>query len=92
MQLFVYYKFLEEEQADVKQRVQTMQAKLQQRFSQLRVQLMKRPKTDELGLVTWMETYDLSQINFIDFKSELDRYTLELTLPQPRRNEQFVNC
>lgn len=92
MQLFVYYKFLEEEQTDVKQRVQTMQAKLQQRFPQLLVQLMKRPKTDELGLVTWMETYDLSQIVFDDFKSELDRYSLELTLPQPRRNEQFVNC
>ena len=48
MQLFVYYKFLEQEQADVKQRVQTMQTKLQQRFPQLLVQLMKRPKTDEL--------------------------------------------
>jgi len=92
MQLFVYYKFLEEEQTDVKQRVQTMQAKLQQRFPRLLVQLMKRPTTDELGLVTWMETYDLSQIVFDDFKSELDRYSLELTLPQPRRNEQFVNC
>ena len=92
MQLFVYYKFLEEEQTDVKQRVQTMQTKLQQRFPRLLVQLMKRPKTDELGLVTWMETYDLSQIDFTDFKSELDRYSLELTLPQPRRNEQFVKC
>ena len=92
MQLFVYYKFLEQEQADVKQRVQTMQAKLQQRFPQLLVQLMKRPKTDELGLVTWMETYDLAQIVFDDFRSELDRYSLELTLPQPRRHEQFVNC
>ncbi|PHY06038.1 MAG: hypothetical protein CK528_11200 [Alcaligenaceae bacterium] len=92
MQLFVYYKFLEEEQADVKQRVQAMQAKLQQRFPQLLVQLMKRPKIDELGLVTWMETYDLSQIVFEDFKHELDRYSLELALPQPRRNEQFVNC
>ena len=92
MQLFVYYKFLEEEQTDVKQRVQTMQTKLQQRFPRLLVQLMKRPKTDELGLVTWMETYDLSQIVFDDFKNELDRYSLELNLPQPRRNEQFVNC
>ena len=92
MQLFVYYKFLEQEQADVKQRVQTMQAKLQQRFPRLLVQLMKRPTTDELGLVTWMETYDLGLSDLSDFKLELDRAAEQEKLPHPRRTEVFINC
>ena len=92
MKLFVYYKFLPLEHPDIKTRVQRMQMQLQHTFSTLHAQVMRRPKPDELGQVTWMEIYDLSSINFDEFSVELERAANAAKLPQPRRTEQFMNC
>jgi hypothetical protein len=92
MKLFVYYKFLPVEQPQIKTRVEQMQAKLQSMFVALRPQVMMRPKPDELGQVTWMEIYDLSAVDFDEFKEALDLASNRAELPQPRRTEQFINC
>ena len=92
MKLFVYYKFLPLEQPDMKARVEHMQAQLQEMFVALHPQVMMRPKPDELGQVTWMEIYDLSAVNFDEFKNALDNAAVAARLPQPRRTEQFINC
>jgi hypothetical protein len=92
MKLFVYYKFLPPEHPHVKTRVEQMQAKLQHRFVALDPQLMRRPKPDDQGQVTWMEIYNLSLVDFDEFKTALDIASQAAELPQPRRNEQFVNC
>ena len=92
MKLFVYYKFLPLEHPDIKTRVQHMQMQLQHTFSTLHAQVMRRPKPDELGQVTWMEIYDVSLADFDEFSIELERVAKEAKLPHPRRNEQFVSC
>jgi hypothetical protein len=92
MKLFVYYKFLPLEQPQIKTRVEQMQAKLQDRFVALCPQVMMRPKPDELGQVTWMEIYELSSVDFDEFKLALDAASVAAMLPQPRRTEQFINC
>jgi hypothetical protein len=92
MKLFVYYKFLPLEQPDIKARVEGMQVKLQNTFTALNAQLLRRPKPDELGQVTWMEIYDVSLADFDAFSTELERVAKEAKLPCPRRNEQFINC
>ena len=92
MKLFVYYKFFLHEQPDINARVEQMQANLQKIFQTVQPQVMRRPKPDELGQVTWMEIYDLSLIDFDTFKNELDLAAHAAKLPQPRRSEQFINC
>ena len=92
MKLFVYYKFLPLEHPQIKTRVEQMQAKLKNRFVALHPQVMKRPKPDELGQVTWMEIYDLSSVDFDEFKIALDLAAKTAELPQPRRTEQFIGC
>jgi len=92
MKLFVYYKFFLHEQPDIKARVEQMQANLHNIFQTVQPQVMRRPKPDELGQVTWMEIYDLSLIDVDTFKIELDLAARAANLPQPRRNEQFINC
>jgi hypothetical protein len=92
MKLFVYYKFLPLEQPDIKARVEGMQVKLQNTFTALNAQLLRRPKPDELGQVTWMEIYDLSLVDIDKFKVALDGASVAAMLPQPRRTEQFINC
>jgi hypothetical protein len=92
MKLFVYYKFFPYEQPDIKARVEQMQADLQNIFQTVQPQVMRRPKPDELGQVTWMEIYDLSLIDVDTFKNELDLAAHAAELPQPRRSEQFINC
>ena len=66
--------------------------KLQNTFTALDAQLLRRPKPDELGQVTWMEIYDVSLADFDAFSTELERVAKEAKLPCPRRNEQFINC
>jgi hypothetical protein len=90
MKLFVYYKFLPLEQPDMKARVDHMQATLQKMFVALCPQVLMRPKADELGQVTWMEIYDLSLVDFDEFKVALDSAAEAAKLPQPRRIEQFI--
>jgi hypothetical protein len=92
MKLFVYYKFLPLEQPDLKARVEDMQVKLQKTFTGLNAQLLKRPKPDELGQVTWMEIYNVSAVSFDEFKAALEQAAHQAKLPHPRRNEQFINC
>ena len=92
MKLFVYYKFFPYEQPDIKARVEQMQADLQNIFQTVQPQVMRRPKPDELGQVTWMEVYDLSLIDVDTFKVELELAAYAAKLPQPRRSEQFINC
>lgn len=92
MKLFVYYKFMPNEHPELKTLVQQMQMRLQSQFPQLSAQVMKRPSSDELGQVTWMEIYDLGSSDFYAFKRELDRAAEQEKLPHPRRTEQFIEC
>lgn len=92
MKLFVYYKFLPLEQPALKARVEGMQGNLQKTFTALNAQLLKRPKPDELGQVTWMEIYDVSLADFDEFQVVLEQAAQQAKLPHPRRNEQFISC
>jgi len=53
--------------------------------------LMKRPEIGVEGRATWMETYELQDLDQSLFKSKLDALVAYNDLPVPRKNEYFVN-
>lgn len=91
MNLYVYYKLASSEASNQHIKVLLMQAELKAQFPKLSFQLLKRPDTDETGRETWMETYDLSEIDINDFRGVLDQLALAANLPQPRKNEIFIS-
>ncbi len=90
MNLFVYYKLIRSEHPSLQIKVQVMQAELRAQFPTLRTELMKRPDTDATGHETWMEIYDLADIDINVFREALDQLALNANFPQPRRNEVFI--
>ena len=90
MNLFVYYKLIRSEHPSLQIKVQVMQAELRAQFPALRTELMKRPDIDATGHETWMEIYNLADIDINIFRDALDQLALNADLPQPRRNEVFL--
>ena len=91
MNLFVYYKLIESEYPNLRIKVQLMQSDLQYKYPSVSTQLMKRPEADQAGHATWMEMYDLSEVDISIFRAELDQLALAAGLPQPRKNEIFIH-
>jgi len=91
MNLFVYYKLMASEHPNLHIKIQMMQAELKSEFPSLTTDLLKRPEADESGRETWMEIYNLSDIDINIFRTELELLTLNMELPQPRRNEVFIS-
>jgi len=52
--------------------------------------LMKRPEIGVEGRATWMETYELQDLDQSLFKSKLDALVAYNDLPVPRKSEHFV--
>ena len=90
MILYVYFKFMVQDDPAVPGAVRAMQADLGQEFPQALSRLMKRPDADAEGRETWMETYEMPQADLVRFRSRLDQLAVLYRLPQPRRNEVFV--
>ena len=90
MNLFVYYKLIQSEQSRPQDKIKVMQAELKAQFPALRCDLMKRPEPDAAGHETWMEIYELVDIDMNVFRKVLDQLAENADLPQPRRNEVFV--
>lgn len=90
MNLFVYYKLIRSEHPSLQIKVQVMQAELKSQFPSLQTDLLKRPDIDATGHETWMETYNLADIDINVFRDALDQLALNAHLPQPRRNEVFI--
>ena len=90
MILYVYFKFLVQDDSAVPGAVRAMQADLGREFPQVLSRLMKRPDADGEGRETWMETYEMPQADLARFRSRLDELAALNQLPQPRRNEVFV--
>ena len=90
MILYVYFKFVVQDDPAVPGAVRAMQADLGREFPQVLARLMKRPDADGEGRETWMETYELRQVDLARFRERLDQLAVLHHLPQPRRNEVFV--
>ena len=90
MNLFVYYKLIASEHPNLHIKIQMMQMELKSHFSTLTSDLLKRPDPDESGRETWMEIYNLTDIDINLFRTELDLLAINAELPQPRRNEVFI--
>ena len=90
MNLFVYYKLIQSAHPNLSSRVKIMQAALKAQFPALRCDLMKRPDLDVSEHETWMEIYDLGEIDMLEFRKILDQLALNADLPQPRKNEVFL--
>ena len=91
MILVVYYKVDASVSDTTLPRIKHMQAQLAQSFPSLMARLMKRPEIDAEGRATWMETYELQNLDETLFKSKLDALVAYNDLPVPRKNEYFVN-
>jgi len=90
MILYVYFKFIVQDEPAVPGAVSAMQAVLGREFPQVLARLLKRPEADGEGRETWMETYEMPQADLARFRSRLDELAALYQLPQPRRNEVFV--
>ncbi len=90
MILYVYFKFVVRDEPAVPGAVRAMQGELRREFPQVLSRLMKRPDADAEGRETWMETYELRQVDLARFRERLDQLAVLHHLPQPRRNEVFV--
>jgi len=90
MILYVYYKFNRQQTPDVVTQIKFMQTDLSKRYPGLSVNLLKRPESDQEGRETWMEVYDISNVETAQFTQTLNELAGALDLPQPRRNELFI--
>ena len=90
MILYVYFKFVVQDEPAVPGAVRAMQDDLRREFPSVRARLLKRPEADAQGRETWMETYDLPHADLARFRSRLEQLAEFHQLPQPRRTEVFV--
>jgi len=94
MFVYVYYKFIPSTIAQFKSGVAALQSAITAEYVGVRCQLFKRPTHDQEGRETWMEVYDLKDLNtqdpqpFIDCLTQLAQ---QQSLPQPRANEIFLS-
>jgi hypothetical protein len=91
MYFFVYYKLDPAQYPDLKSLLTAMQENLVQQFPGLSCNLLKRPKSDDQGYETWMESYHLTGIDATEFSARLERLTQDPRFPSPRRNERFIS-
>jgi hypothetical protein len=90
MIIYVYYKFLVSEFPQVAINVRRIQSQLTAEFIGLKCSILKRPNADEEGRETWMEVYDVGDVNQNQFIDRLSELALKEGLPAPRRNEIFI--
>ena len=100
-QWFIYYRIRADDQAPVTQTVRTFQALLCERWPGLRAQVLRRTDRQD-GLLTLMETYDLSpdlapegpDARLASLRGDIDQAASALApwLQSARHTEEFVPC